>query len=117
MARSKYGNRKIVTETHTFDSQAEYYHYLYLLSEQNAGRISELEPHPTYELLPKFKTAAGKWEQAVTYTPDFRYTEYSGDKPVTVCEDVKGVRTAVYIVKRKLFQYTYPDILFREVEV
>lgn len=113
---TKYNNRKVTVDGYTFDSQAEYYHYLYLLSEQEAGRITDLEPHPTYTLLPRFKTAAGKWEQAVTYTPDFVYTKAVGISRVTVAEDVKGVRTAVYVVKRKLFQHTYPDIIFQEVD-
>ena len=121
MTRNKYHARKVEADGFLFDSQAEYLHYLYLRSEQDAGRIMALVVHPTYTLLPKFKTRAGKWEQPITYTPDFQYIEQCDpDDPytqITVCEDVKGVATKDYVLRRKLFQYTYPDILFREVKV
>jgi len=45
-------------------------------------------------------------------TADFVYEENGK----TVVEDVKGVRTRDYILKRKLFKYNYPDIQFREVD-
>lgn len=119
MSARKYHNRKVTEDGVTFDSTAEYHHWLYLRSEQEAGRIKGLMPHPTYTLIPRFKTLSGQWERAVTYTPDFQYIIFDPDDPYseqTVCEDVKGVRTTAYIIKRKLFQFTYPHIIFREVE-
>ena len=41
---------------------------------------------------------------------DFRYEENGK----LVVEDVKGVRTREYILKRKMFKYRYPEIEFRE---
>ena len=50
-------------------------------------------------------------ERAVTYIADFTYYEH-GKK---VVEDVKGMRTKDYIIKRKLLRWRYPEYEFREV--
>ena len=43
-------------------------------------------------------------EKAVTYRADFVYTDKSGN---TVVEDVKGIKTKDYIIKRKLMLSVY----------
>jgi hypothetical protein len=68
---------------------------------------------PKFALIPKSAT-----ESAVVYTADFKYFENLGPGQwyITVVEDVKGVKTQAYIIKRKLFKLTYPNITFREIE-
>ena len=70
--------------------------------------ITKLELQKPFELIPK-----QKGERAVKYIADFYY--FDNEKNCFVAEDVKGMKTQVYIVKRKLFKYRYPDILFMEV--
>lgn len=48
----------------------------------------------------------------IEYVADFYYKDLSGKWTV---EDVKGVRTQVYILKKKLFIEKYPNINFVEV--
>ena len=52
-------------------------------------------------------------ERACKYIADFTYME-NGKK---IVEDVKGMRTREYIVKRKWFKdkYQNDDVIFREV--
>lgn len=55
----------------------------------------------------------GAFHPKLKYVADFAYTEDG----ISVVEDVKGVRTAVFKLKAEWFQRLYPDIDFRIVEV
>lgn len=53
-----------------------------------------------------------KYERAVRYIADFVYTDTMTEK--VIVEDVKGYKTDVYKLKRKLFKYRYPEYIFLE---
>lgn len=100
----------------TFDSVAEASRYNELRMIEKSGSISELELQPEFELQPGFRRH-GRKERAITYRADFRYRDIDCDGTSRiVVEDVKGHRTAVYRLKRKMLLYRYPEIDFREVE-
>lgn len=102
MSRGKYNNRKITNEYGTFDSQIEYYRYLQLVHDPD---IDCLERQPRYELTPKQKHN-GRWYQATTYTPDFRYKKGS----LTIVEEVKSEgtkRARDYPLRRAMFIHRY----------
>lgn len=82
----------------TFDSKREGERYLFLRSEQLAGRISNLRCQVPFILIP----AMGK-ERATKYIADFVY-EKNGEM---VVEDSKGYRTEVYKIKKKLLRWRY----------
>ena len=113
--KSKYKNIKVTrtvnNEIVTFDSkrEAKRYDELWLLAVH--GKIEELTLQPKYELLPKFKHE-GVTHRPVTYVADFRYIQ-DGE---TIVEDVKGMLTDVYRIKKKLFLKRYgKDITFKEI--
>jgi hypothetical protein len=56
--------------------------------------------------------ADGQRVQPITYVCDFRYIEDGRE----IVEDVKGVSTALFRVKEKLFRYRYPQIELRIVK-
>ncbi len=101
----KYHNRKTVIDGITFDSAKEARRYMELKLLERAGEISNLQRQVKYDLIPK----RGK-ERSVTYIADFVYQE----KGNTVVEDVKGVRTKEYILKRKLMNWVH-DIQIKEI--
>ena len=105
MATGKYRARRSEIDGIGFDSAKEARWYLDLKLLERCGEIRALELQGRYELLPK----NGR-ERAVHYVADFRYEENGK----LVVEDVKGVRTREYILKRKMFRYRYPEIEFRE---
>ena len=127
--RSKYGARKTVVDGITFASKKEANRYRELKLLEKAGEICCLRLQVPFELIPaqyeetgevytkganKGKPKRGKCiEKSVTYIADFVY--YNSDATVRTVEDVKGMRTPVYIIKRKLFRWRYPDYEFREV--
>lgn len=103
---NKYGNKKTAcTIGHMHDSKKEAYRCNELHWLLRSGQISDLKIQVPFELIPKQKS-----ERKCTYKADFVYTE-NGQ---TVVEDVKGVKTKEYIIKRKLFKYKYPDCKFIE---
>lgn len=110
--KSKYNNRKIEADGYTFDSIAEYHRYTELKLLQIAGEISNLRVHPVYPLQKSFLTPEGKSVRSIKYEADFDYQE----NDVTVVEDVKGVETAVFKLKHKMFLQKYPEIVFRIIK-
>lgn len=105
MRANKYGAKRTVIDGIQFDSkmEAEYYRQLMLL--QRAGVITDLELQPGFTLLDSF-TKNGKKVQGIVYRADFKYKEAGK----TVVVDVKGVRTKDFNIKKKLFDYRYPDL-------
>ena len=96
---NKYGNIKTVTSDGIkHDSIKEANRWCELLLLQRAGIIKDLKRQVKFELIPK-----QEGERAVFYVADFTYTE-SGKK---VVEDVKGCRTEVYKLKKKLMLYIH----------
>ena len=100
---NKYGARKVEINGHTFDSAAEGRRYQELRLLEKAGEISNLRVHPKYELQQSFKID-GDHYAAIAYEADFTYHDSDG---TIVVEDVKGVETPVYKLKKKLFLYKY----------
>lgn len=106
-----------------FDSHAEGQRYLELRAMQERGEIRGLGVHPKFELQPAFVTGSGEKVRAITYTPDFDYTQ--GDDYQYVVEDVKAWMTDKRTGKRrpivqedsklkiKMLKYQRPDIEFR----
>lgn len=100
--RSKYHAKKTVVDGITFDSKREADRYLVLKSMEEDGTIEDLRRQVRYELIPAFDVD-GKHHRAVSYVADFVYRENGHE----VIEDVKGVVTDVYRLKRKLVAYRY----------
>jgi hypothetical protein len=109
--RSKFGAVKTVVDGFIFDSKAEATRYGHLMLRGLAGEIRNLELQPWFWL----PHAVGK------YFADFRYEErvpelWPGDDYPwrDVIEDVKGMKTPVYRLKKKLVEAQY-GIEIREI--
>lgn len=105
----KYGAKAVVIDGHRFDSKAEGRRYEQLKLLERGGRISDLCIHPRYELL------GTKGEKIAVYEADFEYLERAGRGHIVVVEDVKGVATPAYKLKKKLFLQQYRLVHFREI--
>lgn len=109
--KSKYHAEKTEVDGIMFDSRKEADFYARLKLLEKAGEISDLKLQPRFELQEPF-ICDGKKERKIEYVADFSFIQ--GGKRVVI--DVKGVRTQVYKLKRKLFLYKYGDqVEFREV--
>ena len=105
----KYRNKKTTFDGHKFDSIKEKNRYFDLSLLERIEEIHDLELQPKFEIIPAV-VWNGKKLRAKYYIADFSYTE-NGQK---IIEDVKGVRTPAYILKRQLFLIRYPGYRFIE---
>lgn len=101
---SKYKNKKIEYDGIVFDSKKELHRYWELLELEKLNLIKQLQLQKKFVLQDKFKMN-GKTIRAITYIADFYY--YDNQKKCYVVEDVKGIKTEVYKIKKKLFQHRY----------
>jgi hypothetical protein len=108
----KYNATKVHDDGLIFDSKLEHSRYLQLKTLQAAGAIRELEVHKVYTLIDK-EYVRGKPERAVKHELDFDY--FDCEQKRRVVEDVKGVKTAVWVLKRRLFVARYPHIEYRVI--
>lgn len=106
----KYGNVRVDkknTKINTiFDSKSEYARYKELNLLVSAGIITDLKIHNKFILLDKYTNANGQKIQAMTYTADFTYMK---DEKMIV-EDVKGFITNDFKLKKKIFEFRYPEL-------
>ena len=97
----KYGNHKTVVDNITFDSNAEARRYGELCLLQKSGAICNLQLQVPFVLWSGVKfPGAARATPACKYIADFVYLEPSGSCLRTVIEDVKGMRTAIYKLKK-----------------
>lgn len=100
--RSKYGNKRVMLDGHKFDSRAEGAYYLILLECMRLKLIKNLE------MQVPFKFACG-----AKYVADFAYDDlYKG----RVVADAKGMKTAIYRLKRKMM-WTEFGIIIEEIKL
>jgi len=92
-AKSKYRN----VRTNGFASKKEAARYQELKLLEKAGEISDLRTHPVFRL-------EINGVLICKYEADFSYRDWQG-LPIT--EDVKGVRTPIYKLKKKLMRAIY----------
>lgn len=110
---SKYHNKKITYNGEIFDSKKEYKRYIELSTLQKAGKIRNLERQVKFTLIPAQRDEKKKLlERECSYYADFVYKDTQTDE--TIVEDTKGVRTAEYIIKRKLMLFML-DVRVKEV--
>lgn len=117
--KSKYHSKKFTSGGQSFDSKKEYNRWTALQLLQKSGKITGLRRQVKYVLIPA-QYGPGKTgprggvkrgpflERECSYIADFVY-EKDGQ---TVVEDVKGVRTKDYIIKRKLMLERYGIRIF-----
>lgn len=93
--KSKYNNKKVVIDGIQFDSTKEGERYKVLKLHEKIGKIFKLELQPVYECIVNGMLIC-------RYKGDFKYNTI--DPITTVVEDVKGMRTPIYKLKKKLMK-------------
>lgn len=109
--KNKYHNKKVVYHGIKFDSKKEALRYVELKWLEKTNQIKELELQKKFELQPSYKKN-GKTIRSINYFADFYY--YDIIKGKYIVEDTKGLRTEVYKIKKKLFEYKY-DMTITEI--
>lgn len=104
--RNKYGAKAVYVDGHRFDSQMEARRYGQLKLLEKAGEIVGLKLQPVFPIYIND-------QEVFEYHGDFAYLDTATCK--SVIEDVKGMRTAVYKLKKKCVE-AYYDIEIKEVK-
>lgn len=103
---NKYYAQKMVVDGIRFDSKAEARRYGELKVLEKVGDIEGLSLQPKFTLQEAFKQ--GKTTiRAIEYRGDFQYYEKKSGR--WVVEDVKGMATKEFGIKRKLFLKRYGE--------
>lgn len=100
--KTKYKANKCVYNGIRFDSQKERDRYIQLLSMEKEDIIENLQLQVPFVLQDAFEIK-GRKIRPIKYIADFTYVQ-DGEE---VIEDVKGKRTQVYDIKKKMFMYRY----------
>lgn len=98
--RSKYNARKTTVDNIEFDSAKEARRYAELRLLEKAGKIRDLERQKKFEICAK-----SKGRRALYYIADFVY--WDNEANMIVVEDVKGYKTPVYNLKKRLVYERY----------
>lgn len=98
---SKYRNVKTLAFGMVFDSKREAMRYITLRALQDEGKIRELRRQVKYP-------CEINGVKVCEYFADFTYTTCDG---TFVAEDAKGVKTAVYQLKKKLIRALYGIVI------
>ena len=110
--RGKYNARKVQIDGITFDRLKEANRYSELKLLEKAGLIKDLTLQPRFNLQESFKKN-GKSIGKIDYIADFMY--FDNEKKKTIVEDVKGYKTDVYKLKKKLFERKYMNLEIKEI--
>lgn len=107
MRRSKFNAIKTIVDGIRFDSRKEAKRYQELKLLERAGEIEHLELQPRFLLQDKFKLD-GVTHRKIEYVADFKYWVIKEER--WIVEDVKGVKTQVYKLKKKIFLNKYGQV-------
>ena len=110
---TKYRAIKTVVDGITFDSKKEAKRYSELKMMEKAGIIATLRLQPEFKCMVKGK-------KVCTYKADFEYLMVDEEGPDVqigyyMVEDVKGFKTPVYRLKKKLVEACYPGTVIKEI--
>lgn len=108
--REKYGNKKQTVAGVTYDSKLEADYSGQLKMEKRCKLIKDYERQVSFELYAWGPD--GKRTQVCRHLVDYLVTLNDGTKEV---REVKGFATAVWDLKRKLFESNYPAIPYKVV--
>lgn len=106
---NKYHAKRTIVDGIAFDSVAESRRYQLLKLLERSGQITELTLQPEFVILEPYTRSDGKWIRGIKYRADFAYFDELENKQII--EDVKGVETAVFKLKRKLVEYQHNIII------
>lgn len=82
---------------------------------QRAGHIKDLERQVRFILLDAYINNKGEKIRPISYIADFVYYDIKKKKRIVMDTKSPATRTAEYLLKKKMFEYRYPEYIFEEV--
>lgn len=107
---NKYGAHKTTVGDKVYDSKKEARRAITLRYMQENNLISSLKEQQRFVLQEGYINNKGQKVRPIEYVADFTYNQ-DGKQ---IVEDCKGIKTDVYKIKKKMFEYKYPEYCFIE---
>lgn len=111
---NKFHAKKTKVDGIEYDSKWEAQKGTELRRKEEMGLIKDLKRQVVFELQEGFTNNQGKKMRPITYIADFMYFDCEMGKTVVMDTKSKATRTDAYMIKRKLFEYKYPEYIFIE---
>lgn len=108
--QKKYKNVPQVWKGVRYDSKDECLHAMWLESERQQGRIMKWTPKKQYELYAYCPRPGMPQKMIGRHIPDFTVRVTAG---LTEIHEVKGFKTDVWQIKRKIFESNYPHLEYK----
>jgi Protein of unknown function (DUF1064) len=104
---NKFNAKKVTVDGIKFDSEMEAKYYAHLMKLKGEGQIKDFETQPPFILQDSFRLR-GELVRQIKYVADFRVFENDGSSHIV---DVKGMETADFKIKAKLYKKKFPEPL------
>ena len=104
---NKYNAKKVMIDNITFDSINESKFYLHCLCLMRSEQITSFTMQQEFELQPAYINHDGHKIRKISYLADFILTYPNNHKRII---DIKGMETPVFKLKKKMFEYKYPEL-------
>lgn len=112
--KNKYGAVKTEVDGMVFDSKKESVEWARLSALQRAGKIRDLERQKRFVLQDGFVNNKGERVRPIYYVSDFSFYDVERGSLVAMDTKSKATRTPVYLLKKKMFEYRFPQYIFVE---
>lgn len=112
---NKFHAKKVTLDGFKYDSKWEAQKGHELQLKQEAGLIKDLQRQVSFELQEGFTNNQGKKMRPIVYVADFMYFDCETNQTVVMDTKSPATRTDAYMIKKKLFEYKYPQYIFLEV--
>ena len=81
---------------------------------QRAGKIKDLQRQVRFILQEGYVNNKGEKIRPISYIADFTYYDIKQNKMIVMDTKSPATRTAEYRIKKKLFEFRYPEYIFIE---
>ena len=110
----KYNAKKTEYRGIVYDSkwEAEKAYQLDML--ERAGQIRDLRRQVRFILQDEYVNNKGEKVRPISYIADFVYHDVKNNKDIVMDTKSPATRTQAYRIKKKMFEYRYPEYLFIE---
>lgn len=113
---NKYHAVKVEDDGQVFDSKLEQRKWTELKNLERIGIISGLERQVRFILQEGYVNNQGKKIRPISYIADFVYYDKKRKQKIVMDTKSPATRTQVYLIKKKIFEKIYPEIIFVEAK-
>lgn len=113
---NKYNAIKTESDGIVFDSKFEAEKWNELKVLERIGVIKDLQRQVRFILQEDYVNNKGQKVRPISYIADFVYFDAKKKQKIVMDTKSPATRTQVYLLKKKMFEYKYPEYIFVEAK-